>query len=174
MPGTGQRIGDVLRMRWSDIEDGAIKVKQGKTGNVLWIPIRPRLGSVLDAYPGNGLWMCSREDAQPLSYRRAAYAVDAVRRVLGLGAYTIHGLRHSAAAELAEAGCTDAQIAADLTRAWLMERVAQLPVETRRAASAYLNSCERDVDRLRRTFGRLWRGLMSRSFRRSRKPIKRG
>ena len=28
------------------------------------------------------------------------------------GDFTIHGLRHSTAAELAEAGCTDAQIAA--------------------------------------------------------------
>ena len=60
----------------------------------------------------------------------------------------------------------DAQIAANLTRAWLMERAAQLPIETRRAAGAYLNSAERDVDRLRRSFGRPWRVVMSRTFRR--------
>ena len=52
------------------------------------------------------------------------------------------------------------------TRAWLMERASQLPIETRRAAGAYLNSAERDVERLRRSFGRLWRGLMSRTYRR--------
>jgi CHAD domain-containing protein len=60
----------------------------------------------------------------------------------------------------------DAQIAANLTRAWLMERAAQLPIETRRAAGAYLNSAERDVERLRRSFGRPWRTVMSRTFRR--------
>ena len=60
----------------------------------------------------------------------------------------------------------DAQVAASLTRAWLMERASQLPIETRRAAGAYLNSAERDVERLRRSFGRLWRGLMSRTYRR--------
>jgi CHAD domain-containing protein len=60
----------------------------------------------------------------------------------------------------------DAQIAAGLTRAWLMERAAQLSVETRRACGAYLASSERDVERLRRSFGRMWRGVMSRTFRR--------
>jgi len=60
----------------------------------------------------------------------------------------------------------DAQIAASLTRGWLMERAAQLPIETRRAAGAYLNSAERDVERLRRSFGRPWRVVMSRTFRR--------
>ena len=110
--GTGQRIGDVLRMRWSDIEDGAIKVKQGKTGNELWIPITPRLGRVLDAVPRRGLNLIAGDDSRPLSYRRAAFCVDGVRRRVGASDYTIHGLRHSTAAELAEAGCTDAQIAA--------------------------------------------------------------
>lgn len=109
--GTGQRISDVLRMRWSDIEDGAIKVKQGKTGNELWIPLTPRLAGVLDACPRRGLCIVAGDDSRPLSYRRASYAVDAGRRAAGVGGYTVHGLRHSTAAELAEAGCTDAQIA---------------------------------------------------------------
>ncbi|MFK5997598.1 MAG: hypothetical protein QM492_05785 [Rhodobacterales bacterium] len=32
-----QRIGDVRKMRWSDIEDGGINVRQGKTSKGLWI-----------------------------------------------------------------------------------------------------------------------------------------
>jgi integrase len=110
--GTGQRIGDVLRMRWSDIEDGAIRVKQGKTGNELWIPLTPRLGRLLDASARRGFGIVVGEDGRPLSYRRAAYAVDAIHKQAGTRGLTIHGLRHSTAAELAEAGCTDAQIAA--------------------------------------------------------------
>ncbi|SEB61032.1 tyrosine recombinase XerC [Rhodobacter sp. 24-YEA-8] len=35
--GTGQRIGDVLKMRWSDIEGDGINVTQGKTGARLWV-----------------------------------------------------------------------------------------------------------------------------------------
>lgn len=37
--GTGQRIGDVLGMRWSDIQDGGFVVRQSKTGKELWVPI---------------------------------------------------------------------------------------------------------------------------------------
>jgi integrase len=36
----------------------------------------------------------------------------AVRENLGLKEFSLHGLRYSAASELAEAGCTDQQIAA--------------------------------------------------------------
>lgn len=33
--GTGQRIGDVLRMHWSDIDGDGITLKQSKTGSAL-------------------------------------------------------------------------------------------------------------------------------------------
>jgi CHAD domain-containing protein len=77
----------------------------------------------------------------------------------------------SLVAELTEAQdhlglMNDAHVAENLTRSWLMERAAQLPIDARRAAGAYLASSERDVERLRRSFGRQWRGLMSRTFRR--------
>lgn len=47
--GTGQRIGDVLAMRWSNIEDGAVWVRQSKTSKELWVPILPELQAALDA-----------------------------------------------------------------------------------------------------------------------------
>lgn len=37
--GTGQRIGDVLDMRWSDIQDDGMMVRQSKTGKELWLPL---------------------------------------------------------------------------------------------------------------------------------------
>ncbi len=37
--GTGQRIGDVLTMRWSNIENGAVWVRQSKTSKELRVPI---------------------------------------------------------------------------------------------------------------------------------------
>ncbi|MDA0240029.1 MAG: tyrosine-type recombinase/integrase, partial [Proteobacteria bacterium] len=40
---TGQRIGDVLNMSWSDIVDDKIRVIQEKTGKDLWIPLHPEL-----------------------------------------------------------------------------------------------------------------------------------
>jgi integrase len=50
---TGQRPGDVLRMRWNAIKDGALEVQQGKTGKRLRILLsdagqKTELGIVLD------------------------------------------------------------------------------------------------------------------------------
>lgn len=47
-----------------------------------------------------------------MSYRAAAQRVMDVRRDIGAEAYDIHSLRYSAAAELAQAGCSDELIAA--------------------------------------------------------------
>ena len=111
--GTGQRIGDVLKMRWSDIDGDGIKVQQGKTGSDLWIPFTPRLRFILNQTPRIGLTICAHGPAgKPLTYFPAAKAVRTVREKIGAEAYDIHGLRYAAAAELAAAGCSDEQIAA--------------------------------------------------------------
>ena len=106
--GTGQRIGDVLKMRWDDIEDGGIKVRQGKTGARLWIPLTARLREVLDATPRVGLTICAwGKNGKPTSYRGAADLVMVVRKQIGAERYDLHGLRYAAAAELAALGCND-------------------------------------------------------------------
>lgn len=111
--GTGQRIGDVLKMRWDDIEDGGIKVRQGKTGARLWIPLTARLREVLDATPRVGLTICAwGKNGKPTSYRGAADLVMVVRKQIGAERYDLHGLRYAAAAELAAMGCDDGTIQA--------------------------------------------------------------
>ena len=110
--GTGQRIGDVLRMRWSDLADGGVWVRQGKTGARLWVPLTPALAAVLAETPRDGLTIVTGRHGRPLSYRMAHQAVMAVRVQIGAEAHDLHALRHSAASELAAAGCTDEQIQA--------------------------------------------------------------
>lgn len=110
--GTGQRIGDVLKMRWSDIDGDGIGVKQGKTGSALWIPFTPRLREVLSATPRIGLTICAYSDSRAVKYFYAAKRVREVREKIGALDYDIHGLRYAAAAELAAAGCSDELIAA--------------------------------------------------------------
>lgn len=110
--GTGQRIGDVLRMRWNQIEAGGIHVRQGKTAAPLWIPFTPRLAAILDMTPRYGLTIVTGRAGRPLSYRQAAHAVMQVRKAIGAEGFDLHGLRHTAASELAAAGCTDEQIQA--------------------------------------------------------------
>ena len=110
--GTGQRIGDVLRMRWSDIEGDGINVKQGKTGAKLWVPFTRQLAATLAETPKIGATICAWGRGKPTSYRGAADLIYAVRVKIGAEAWDIHALRYSAASELAAAGCSDELIKA--------------------------------------------------------------
>ncbi|MBU2981980.1 tyrosine-type recombinase/integrase [Lentibacter algarum] len=111
--GTGQRIGDVLEMRWSDIEGGGVVVRQNKTGKELWIPILPELQAVLDAASRHSVFLLTNERGDNRwSYRGASQAVRKVREQIGALDYDIHSWRYNAACELVEAGCGDDLVAA--------------------------------------------------------------
>lgn len=110
--GTGQRIGDVLKMRWSDIEGDGINVAQGKTGAKLWVPFTSHLRAILADTQKIGPTICAWGRGKPTSYRSAHEAVMNVRKVIGAEDYDLHGLRYAAAAELAALGCDDDLIAA--------------------------------------------------------------
>lgn len=111
--GTGQRIGDVLEMRWSDIQDGGFVVKQNKTGKELWVPILPELQAALDAASRHSLFLLTNDrGTNRWSYRGASQAVLKVRQQIGAADYDIHSWRYNAACELVEAGCGDDLVAA--------------------------------------------------------------
>ncbi len=103
---TGQRLGDVLKMTWADYDGTAMRVVQSKTGERLWIPAVQELRAALAAWPRQGLLI--------LGLKRPTFR-DHWRKVIlaaGLDGLTYHGLRYTAAANLAEAGCDVRQIAA--------------------------------------------------------------
>ncbi|WP_238367671.1 tyrosine-type recombinase/integrase [Mesobacterium pallidum] len=82
--GTGQRIGDVLEMRWSDIENGGFVVRQNKTGKELWVPILPELQIALDAAKRNSVFILTNErGTNRWSYRGASAAVRNVMERIG-------------------------------------------------------------------------------------------
>jgi integrase len=105
--GTGQRPSDLVKMRWDDLKDGGIHVRQGKTGARLWLPLTRALREALDATKRAGLTICADATGRPTTYSAAAYTVLQVRKQIGATAYDLHSLRHTAAAELAAAGCSD-------------------------------------------------------------------
>ena len=110
--GTGQRIGDVLEMRWSHIQDGGFVVRQNKTGKELWVPILPDLQAALNAASRHSLFLLTNEQgANRWSYRGAAQAVRLIRERIGAIDYDIHSWRYNAACELVEAGCSDDLVA---------------------------------------------------------------
>lgn len=99
--GTGQRIGDVLRMRWDQIADGGLPVRQGKTGTGLWVPFTARLAAILEATAHDGATIVAHPNGRPVAYTTAAKWVQDVREKIGAMAWDIHALRHSAASEIA-------------------------------------------------------------------------
>jgi integrase len=78
----------------------------------VWIPFTPRLAEYLGALPRRGLTIVCSPDGRPVTYHNAAAAVMKVRKAVGAEAFTIHGWRYTAAAELAAAGCSDDEIQA--------------------------------------------------------------
>ena len=114
---TGQRGGDVAKMKWTDFDGERIYVVQEKTGKKLWLKCPKPLLEVLlrertrtnqehiflNAY-GNPF-----ASAQSLSHSIRNRLED-----LKIEGYTMHGLRKNAGMELAEAGAEVMEIMAVL------------------------------------------------------------
>lgn len=104
------------------IRNGAIDVRQQKTGTVLTVPIHPVLKIVIDATPSNHLTFLTTSGGKPFTpegfgnwFRKACNEAGLPK---GCSA---HGLRKAACRRLAEAGCSVHQIAAISGHASLKE-----------------------------------------------------
>ena len=112
---TGMRQGDVLSFTWGSRENGYIK--QRKTGDVVYVPEHSKLTKILDAIPKTATVVVSSDLGR-------AYTSDGFRSSFGrlrdrlenegkIGAgLTFHGLRHTVATKLADAGADAETIAA--------------------------------------------------------------
>lgn len=104
---TAQRIGDVCRMRWADIEAGTIHVRQQKTGRELVIPLHAKLVAELARHPKSlGTILPGPTSPQTLRHALKAFAAKRGHQVVP------HGLRKNAVNALLESGCSVAETAA--------------------------------------------------------------
>lgn len=113
--GTGQRIGDVLKIRWSHIKGGAYDFTQGKTDKPLWIPLTDRLEDFLETVEKKGLTVITDKDGRPVSYRTVAEEMRKVKSKMehpDAANYVTHGLRKNATIELYQSGCDDEMVRA--------------------------------------------------------------
>lgn len=110
--GLGQRIGDTLKLRWSDIEDGGIWLRQGKTKKGLFVPFTARLQAVLDATPRRGITIIAHgKMGKPWAYKTAQQHMMDIRVKIGARDYDQHSLRYTTADELGALGLSDEHIA---------------------------------------------------------------
>ncbi len=110
---TGQRRGDVVQMGWQHITDGGILVAaQQKTGEAVWIPLLPELVECLERLARTNMTFLVTHTGAPFSPAGFGNWFRAACNDAGLSHCAAHGLRKAAARRLAEAGCTEKEIAA--------------------------------------------------------------
>jgi integrase len=146
---TGQRRSDVARMAWTDVVGNAINVVQGKTGARLTIPLHPNLSAALRAWPRKHVVILATAFNKPFS--NAGYGnmmADAIATAGLPDRCVLHGLRKAAARRLAEAGCTEKEIAAVTGHTTLKEvaRYTRAADQKRLAAGAVAKLTEQKPD----------------------------
>lgn len=139
---TGQRRGDVAAMRWDQYDGHAISLVQIKTGTPLWVPCHAALRGELDEWKrtATSVAILAKDDGRPWAssnslgsaFSRAKADNPAIAHL------TFHGLRKTAGAKLAEAGCTPHEIMAVLGHKTLKEAeryTAEASQQTRASAA---------------------------------------
>jgi integrase len=110
---TAQRRSDIVGIGRQHLRDGVLVVRQQKTGRVLEIPVHPRLAEILAVTPNEHLTFLTTSSGKPFSpagfgnqFRKWCSEAGLPKRC------SVHGLRKAACRRLAEAGCSEHQIAA--------------------------------------------------------------
>jgi integrase len=109
---TGQRVSDVVRMRWSDYDGEGIAVRQLKTGTPLWIPCHARLKSALERAERKSEFILTTRYGKGYSAHGFCQMIRVATAQIGAAECSAHGLRCNAAIALVEAGCEVPQVMA--------------------------------------------------------------
>ena len=111
---TGQRVSDVARMSWRDVNAAGqeISVTQEKTGTKLWLTLHADLLVALSHWPIAHLAILTTAYDKPFTAKGLGNKMADAIAAAGLPEVCVtHGLRKAAARRLAEAGCTAHEIA---------------------------------------------------------------
>ena len=108
---TGQRQGDLLKLRWSNYEVGHISFRQGKTGRQVSIPCTKALKQMLDGLPRTSEFILTTTTGKPWTARYFKRRWAETSEKAGIVDLHFHDLRGTAVTMLAEAGATTPQIA---------------------------------------------------------------
>lgn len=112
---TGQRAGDLVAMLWSDFDGEGVRVTQIKTGAKLWVPAHRDLKACLAEWSAGRNAVTILENSRGRPWSPTAFTPrfsQVIRKDPTFNGYVFHGLRKTAAARLAEAGCSVHEIAA--------------------------------------------------------------
>ncbi|MCZ6742417.1 MAG: tyrosine-type recombinase/integrase, partial [Alphaproteobacteria bacterium] len=128
-------------MTWHDYDGKKIRLVQSKTGTKLTIPVPSALKAALDSQERVSPVILTTETGKPFTDSNFRHHFGKVRKATGLHGLVFHGLRYTAAKNLAEAGCTTREIAAITGHKALamIEKYTQGVDQERLAGAAILN-----------------------------------
>lgn len=111
---TGQRQGDLIRLPWSAYDGKVIRLRQGKTGRRVTVPVGAPLKAALDAAgkAKRGLLVLMTLDGTPWSSGGFQASWRKAVAKAGITGLTFHDLRGSSVTRLALGGATEVEIAA--------------------------------------------------------------
>lgn len=113
----GIRQGDVIKLPWSAYDGDVIASRATKTDEPIWVPAHRDLRAILDGMERRGATIVVGARGQPFTgdgFRARFFKVIRTlqeKGEVGQG-LTFHGLRHTAATMLADAGCDNRDIQA--------------------------------------------------------------
>jgi integrase len=135
---TGQRRSDVVLMGRQHIRDGVLQVRQLKTGAELSIPVHADLHAIIAESTAGQMTFLVTEFGKPFTAAGFGNWFREQCDMASLRHCSAHGLRKAAARRLAEAGCTEHEIASITGHASLREitRYTKAADQKRLAAAA--------------------------------------
>jgi integrase len=111
---TGQRVSDVIRMKWADYNGTHFKLVQKKTDNEMWIKAPKKLRKLLARTDHVHENILTHKWRKPYTRDSLGHRIKDLLIDNGDGQYTTHGLRKNAGIMLAENGASVPQIMAAL------------------------------------------------------------
>jgi integrase len=133
---TAQRRGDIVRMGPQHVRNGKMTVRAQKTsrttGKTLQIPLHPALAEALAATPTRHLTFLTTKTGAPFTAAGFGNKFREWCNEAGLPHCSAHGLRKAQCRRLAEAGCSEHEIAAISGH----ESLSEIRTYTRAAAQA--------------------------------------
>src|SRR5262249_23686054 len=101
---TGQRVSDLVKMRWTDFDRKEISVRQQKTGEELWITCHSGLRKTLECTDRKSEFILTGAFGKPYRAHGLSKMIGTALRRMGVQGYSAHGLRHRAGKLLGDAG----------------------------------------------------------------------
>lgn len=108
---TGQRQGDLLKLTWGNYDGATIRLRQGKTGRRVTVPVAGLLRAALDAAKAKRTGLTILTTTRGTPWTSDGFRASWGKVAVDLGGLTFHDLRGTAVTRLAQAGCTVPEIA---------------------------------------------------------------